>query len=108
MAMTLQSPALAPSDPHVQVQAQHHAGAAAARQANTAQVFEFTKRKKWADILISELPDTVTLILDADGQIQYVAPNATDVLGWQVEELSETDVLEIINGAFPSIDPLSQ
>ncbi|KAL5529549.1 hypothetical protein ACEPAG_5534 [Sanghuangporus baumii] len=85
--MALQSPALAPSElrqPSQQPQRQ-------------AQVFEFTKRKKWADILISELPDTVTLILDTDGLIQYVAPNVTEVLGWEVEELSERDVLDIVN-----------
>ncbi|KAL5489977.1 WC2 [Sanghuangporus weigelae] len=85
--MALQSPALAPSEPRQQSQ----------QPQRQAQVFEFTKRKKWADILISELPDTVTLILDTDGLIQYVAPNVTEVLGWEVEELSERDVLDIVN-----------
>ncbi|KAL5511317.1 WC2 [Sanghuangporus vaninii] len=85
--MALQSPALAPSEPRQQSQ----------QPQRQAQVFEFTKRKKWADILISELPDTVTLILDTDGLIQYVAPSVTEVLDWEVEELSERDVLDIVN-----------
>ncbi|EJD02231.1 uncharacterized protein FOMMEDRAFT_29301 [Fomitiporia mediterranea MF3/22] len=80
--MALQSPLAAPAAPHSQRQ---------------AQTFEFTKRKKWTDILVSELPDTVLLILDTDKEIQYVGPNTTDLLGWQVEELVDTDVLDIVN-----------
>lgn len=63
-----------------------------------AQTFEFTKRKNWADILLSELPDTVILVLDTDAQIQYVGPTSHEVLGWEAEELSETDILDIVNG----------
>lgn len=66
------------------------------------QTFEFTRRKKWASILLSEQPDTVIIILDYDIQVQYVGPGMRDVLGWEVEELVDTDFLEIVNSTFSS------
>lgn len=59
--------------------------------------FEFTRRKKWTDIIISELPDTLILILDLDARIQYVNASVRELLGWDVEELSESSVLTLIN-----------
>ncbi|KAI5120479.1 hypothetical protein M0805_006499 [Coniferiporia weirii] len=60
-------------------------------------VFEFTKRKRWADILFAELPETVLFVLDSSGRIQYSGVGAYEMLGWEVEELLESDVLELIN-----------
>ena len=83
--MALNSPVLPP--PAAQSQAQRQ-----------AQTFEFTKRKNWADILFSELPDTVIIVLDTEGLIQYIGPTANEVFGWEAEDLSETDFLDIVNG----------
>ena len=64
------------------------------------QIYEFTKRKKWTNILLSEQPDTVIVILDYDNRVQYVGPGMRDVLGWEVEDLVEKDFLEVVNSAF--------
>ena len=61
--------------------------------------FEFTRRKKWQDILLSELPDTVLFVLDAHRVIQYANPGATEALGWDVEEMVDKDVLDFVNSA---------
>ena len=62
--------------------------------------FEFTRRKKWQDILLSELPDTVLFVLDVHRVIQYANPGATEALGWDVEEMVDKDVLDFVNSAF--------
>lgn len=73
---------------------------AAAQQQQQSQhpVFEFTRRKKWADIIISELPDTVLLILDTQHIVMYVGPAVPEVIGWYPEDLVDKDVLNIVNG----------
>ena len=63
--------------------------------------FEFTRRKKWQDILLSELPDTVLFVLDVHRVIQYANPGATEALGWDVEEMVDKDVLDFVNSASP-------
>ncbi|PAV23836.1 white collar 2 type of transcription factor [Pyrrhoderma noxium] len=59
--------------------------------------FEFTRRKKWTDVIISELPDTLILVLDSEARIQYVNASVRELLGWDVDELSESSVLTLIN-----------
>ncbi|KAH8117038.1 hypothetical protein DFH11DRAFT_1146438 [Phellopilus nigrolimitatus] len=61
------------------------------------QIFEFTKRKKWADILVAELPESVLFILDSGGRIQYAGAGANEILGWNAEELAERDVVDLVN-----------
>lgn len=67
---------------------------------NNATTFEFTRRKKWTDILLSELPDTVLFVLDFTRVIQYANPGASEALGWDVEEMVDMDVLKFINSEF--------
>ena len=93
--MTVPSP---PQESPATYQQPQHAQQSQAQRGN--QIFEFTKRKKWTNILLSEQPDTVIVILDNDNRVQYVGPGMRDVLGWEVEDLVETDFLEVVNGMF--------
>jgi hypothetical protein len=52
--------------------------------------FEFTKRKRWADILITGLPDVIILILSPEGKVLYCGTAVTELLGW-----NETDILDL-------------
>ncbi|TDL24954.1 hypothetical protein BD410DRAFT_766588 [Rickenella mellea] len=61
------------------------------------QVFEFTKRKRWADILISELPETINLVLSTNCKVLYCGTAVTELLGWGVEDLVDGDLTEFIN-----------
>lgn len=61
-------------------------------------VFEFTRRKRWSDILISEAPDLAIFILSKTGTIWYTGPAVADLLGWKVGELIDKDVSHIFNG----------
>ncbi|KLO19234.1 hypothetical protein SCHPADRAFT_885630 [Schizopora paradoxa] len=60
-------------------------------------VFEFTRRKRWSDILISEAPDLAIFILSKAGTIWYTGPAVADLLGWKVGELIDKDVSLILN-----------
>jgi len=57
---------------------------------NPLSTFEFTKRKRWADILITGLTDVLILILSPEGKVLYCGTAVTELLGW-----NETDVLDL-------------
>ncbi|KAG8743966.1 blue light receptor [Ceratobasidium sp. 414] len=73
-------------------------------------VFEFTKRKKWADILISELSGSLLLILNPSAHILWASPAIAEQLGWRDEELLERPIRDILHDddAAPFADHLKR
>jgi PAS domain-containing protein len=62
--------------------------------------FEFTKRKRWADLLITELTEAIILILSTQCQILYCSAAVKELLGWRDEELIDAEFLDLVNGAW--------
>ncbi|KAF8350600.1 white collar 2 type of transcription factor [Amanita rubescens] len=60
------------------------------------QTFEFTKRKRWADLLAAELADVIILILSPTREILYCGNAVTELLGWRVLDLLDHDLLDLI------------
>lgn len=60
--------------------------------------FEFTKRKKYADLLIAELTEAIVLVLSSECKILFCGSAVTDLLGWRDEDLVDSDLIELING----------
>jgi len=60
-------------------------------------VFEFTRRKRWADTLVSEAPDLAIFILSKTGTIWYTGPAVVHLLGWKVGELIDKNMAHILN-----------
>ncbi|KAF5380853.1 hypothetical protein D9615_004102 [Tricholomella constricta] len=63
---------------------------------STPKTFEFTKRKRWADLLAIELADGINLILSASCTVLYCAPAITDITGWKEPDILDHDFLEIV------------
>ena len=61
--------------------------------------FEFTKRKRWADLLITELTEAIILILSTQCQILYCSAAVKELLGWRDEDLIDTEFLDLVNSA---------
>ncbi|KAI0748503.1 hypothetical protein C8Q80DRAFT_1103352 [Daedaleopsis nitida] len=61
-------------------------------------VFEFTKRKRWADLLITELNDTIMFVLSKTCQVWYCGGAVTELLGWRDDELVDGDLIDFMNG----------
>ncbi|KAH7915307.1 white collar 2 type of transcription factor [Hygrophoropsis aurantiaca] len=59
--------------------------------------FEFTKRKRWADLLIHELSEAIVFVLSSGCHILFCGRAVTELLGWQDSELIDTDLLQLIN-----------
>lgn len=72
---------------------------APAGPSNTAKPssFEFTKRKKYADLLISELTDAIQLVLSLECKVLFCSPAVTELIGWRDEDLIDGDFIELIN-----------
>jgi PAS domain-containing protein len=62
--------------------------------------FEFTKRKRWADLLITELTEAIILILSTQCQILYCNVAVKELLGWRDEDLIDTEFLDLVNGTW--------
>ncbi|KAI9065359.1 GATA-domain-containing protein, partial [Trametes sanguinea] len=60
-------------------------------------VFEFTKRKRWADLLITEVSDTLILVLSESCQVWYCGSAVTELLGWRDDELVDGDLIDLMN-----------
>ncbi|KAE9395386.1 white collar photoreceptors-like protein [Gymnopus androsaceus JB14] len=58
--------------------------------------FEFTKRKRWADLLINELSDTCIFVLSSTLQILYCSPAIGDLLGWKEVDIIDHEFTELI------------
>lgn len=61
--------------------------------------FEFTKRKKFADLLITELAEAIILVLSLECRVWFCGTAVTELLGWRDEDLVDGDLIELINGA---------
>ncbi|PIL24287.1 transcription factor [Ganoderma sinense ZZ0214-1] len=60
-------------------------------------VFEFTKRKRWADLLVTELNDTIIFVLSEACTVWYCGNAVTELLGWRDEELVDSDLIDLMN-----------
>ncbi|KAF5388989.1 hypothetical protein D9757_005088 [Collybiopsis confluens] len=65
--------------------------------AAASQTFEFTKRKRWADLLISELADTCIFVFSSNLKILYCNPAVNELLGWRETDVLDHDFTELIN-----------
>ncbi|ETW86160.1 hypothetical protein HETIRDRAFT_239856, partial [Heterobasidion irregulare TC 32-1] len=59
--------------------------------------FEFMKRKRWADLLISELSEAIILVLSASCKVLFCGHAVQELLGWKDEELVDGDLIELMN-----------
>lgn len=62
----------------------------AGTQTKSQPTFEFTKRKRWADILIAGLTGVIMLVLSPGGKTLFCGTAVTELLGW-----GETDILDL-------------
>jgi hypothetical protein len=59
--------------------------------------YEFTKRKRWPDLLITDLVDSVLFILSPSCIVLYVATAVNELLGWRDVDLLDLDFIKLIN-----------
>jgi PAS domain-containing protein len=66
--------------------------------------YEFTKRKRWADLLITEPADTITFVLTLSCTILFCSPAVTELLGWKDTDLIDCDLVDLIICATTSLN----
>jgi len=70
----------------------------AAAAGQSPQTYDFTKRKRWADLLLTELVDNIALVLSVSGKILYCGKAVTELLGWRDVDLVDVDFVNLIDG----------
>jgi PAS domain S-box-containing protein len=63
-------------------------------------VFEFTKRKRWADVLISELVNVAVLVFSQTGDIIHADAAVHAVTGYSEDQLIGKNFSDILQGQF--------
>ncbi len=74
---------------------QHPIPTQALQSMRSPPAFEFPKRKRWADLLLTELVDDVAFVLSPSYRIMYCGTAVTELLGWKDVELSDLDFLDL-------------
>ncbi|KAK7040897.1 white collar 2 type of transcription factor [Paramarasmius palmivorus] len=59
--------------------------------------FEFTKRKRWADLLVTEIADANLFILSSSFRILYCGGAVTELLGWREVDIVDHDFGDIVS-----------
>ncbi|KAG1754311.1 white collar 2 type of transcription factor [Suillus lakei] len=65
---------------------------------STPSTFEFTKRKRWADLLIHELSEAIVLVLSNECKVLFCSRAVSELLGWRDTELIDKDLVDLVNG----------
>ncbi|PPQ93231.1 hypothetical protein CVT25_015229 [Psilocybe cyanescens] len=60
-------------------------------------VYEFPKRKRWADLLVTELVDNIVFVLSPSCKIWFCGAAVTEILGWKENELVDCDFMDLID-----------
>ena len=66
------------------------------------QNFEFTKRRKWADILIAEIPSWVFTVKPEDQfrddtKVRFSNPACLAMLGWSMQEICDSPLVDFVH-----------
>ncbi|KAJ8521637.1 hypothetical protein ONZ45_g1671 [Pleurotus djamor] len=64
--------------------------------------FEFTKRKRWADLLVNELADAMIFVLSTNCKVLYSGAAVTEILGWRDVDLVDNDFIDLTKTDIPS------
>ncbi|KDR81724.1 hypothetical protein GALMADRAFT_239880 [Galerina marginata CBS 339.88] len=59
--------------------------------------YEFSKRKRWADLLLTELVDNVAFVLSPACKIWFCGTAVTETLGWRDADLLDFDFMELVD-----------
>ncbi|KAG2157560.1 white collar 2 type of transcription factor [Suillus clintonianus] len=65
---------------------------------STPSTFEFTKRKRWADLLIHELSEAIIFVLSNECKVLFCSRAISELLGWRDTELIDKDLVDLVNG----------
>ncbi|KAH9079162.1 hypothetical protein EDB83DRAFT_2341012 [Lactarius deliciosus] len=59
--------------------------------------WEFTRRKRWADLIVTELSEAIVLVLSPGRKVLYCNPSVREMLGWLDDDLVDMDFTELVN-----------
>jgi PAS domain-containing protein len=68
------------------------------KQKSDTNTWEFTRRKRWPELLINELSEAIAFILSPTGKVLFCSPAVQELLGWRDEELIDADLADLVNG----------
>ncbi|KAF8226788.1 hypothetical protein L208DRAFT_1422566 [Tricholoma matsutake] len=58
--------------------------------------YEFTKRKRWADLLLTEPADAITFVLSFSRVVLHCSLTVKELLGWKDVDLIDCDLIDLI------------
>lgn len=74
------------------------ASSSSAPQRKRSGVFEFTKKKRWGDLVTADTVEDVGFIVNRSMTVLWCGPAICEVLGWRETDLLDAEVTEYMNG----------
>lgn len=71
---------------------------AAAPQIKRSSRFDFTKKRRWGDLVTADMVEDVGFIVNVALAVLWCGPAVYDVLGWRETDLLDSEVTEYMNG----------
>jgi hypothetical protein len=63
-----------------------------------AKTFDFTKRKRWADLLATDLAEGTNFVLSPACIVLYCGPTVQELIGWRDEDFVDHNLLDFLSG----------
>jgi len=63
-----------------------------------SRVFDFVKKKRWADLILAEASDSVPLILNQSMMVLWCGGAIPDALGWGEADFLNSELTEYLKG----------
>ncbi|EJD53150.1 GATA-domain-containing protein [Auricularia subglabra TFB-10046 SS5] len=60
-------------------------------------VFDFTRRKKWQDILVTEVSGCMTVVLSLQGKVLFATRSVREILGYRETDIVDTNISEYLH-----------
>ncbi|EJU00693.1 hypothetical protein DACRYDRAFT_117132 [Dacryopinax primogenitus] len=63
----------------------------------TPHIYDFTKRKGWSGLLLSQLSGTIQFVFSPRGNVVFVSGCVREYLGWEAEEVVERNLVHLLH-----------
>ena len=71
---------------------------ASSSSSKSGNTFDFTKRKKFSNLLITEVAEAIVFVLSTDCEVLFCGTAVTELLGWKDEDIMNGDLIKFMNG----------
>jgi hypothetical protein len=86
------------SEPSASTQPSSQAAVGPVSLQNTSGQYDYTKRKRWGDLISSEVVETVAFVVNSSLTVLLCGAAICELLGWRDADFLDTELTEYMDG----------